>query len=314
MTTPIWFDSPRPMSLGLMMPMREQAMAGDTARFSDLLAIAQAARESRFEVLWFADHLIFEPETGPAGNWEAFTTIAAIAATVPDIHLGTMVACAGLRNPGLLARTAETLDEISDGRFILGLGAGWNEPEYRQFGYPFAGRAGRLEDVATIVYQLLRSGTSHHAGRHEHTDHAINRPQGPSGGRIPILIGANGPRNLRVTARFADAWNGDHHATPEEWAALQQHVDAACDDIGRDRASLIRTGMAPFGLPGMVNPRPGTFTGTPDEAARQLLAFAATGLRHMVIGLNPRTAQGVRDFAATIAAYDAALQEPTRPA
>src|SRR5699024_4934802 len=143
-TSPNWFESERPMSLGLMFPIREGAMGGETPRFEDFLEIATTARDIGFEAIWVPDHFTMMQDGKQAGVWECWTMMAAVAARVPDIQIGPLVSCAGFRNPGLIAKMTESMDEISGGRFILGLGAGWNEIEYRQFGFPFDYRASRF--------------------------------------------------------------------------------------------------------------------------------------------------------------------------
>lgn len=291
---PIWFDSPRPMSFGLMLPVREGTMGGATPRFADLVAMSATARDGGFEALWFGDHLSYQQGDETVGTWEAFTLMAAIAQAVPDVQIGPLVACAGFRNPGLMAKLAETIDEISGGRFVLGIGAGWNQPEYEQFGFPFDHRASRFEESLGIIHDLLRAGASTREGVYWQTDGAVNRPRGPRSHGAPILVGSNGERLVHSIARYADAWNSDWQQSPENYAPLLARLDAACDAIGRPRESLIRTGSVRFGTDASA-----------DDVQRYLHAVRDLGLRHLVIGLEPRTIEAVTWFGEQIARFDA---------
>lgn len=288
---PVWFTSTRPMSFGLMLPVREGTMGGATPRFTDLVEMAQVARRNGFEALWFGDHLSYEQGGETVGTWEAWSLMAGIAAVVPEINIGPLVSCSGFRNPGLIAKMTETMDEISGGRFILGLGAGWNQPEYEQFGYPFDHRASRFEESLIVIDELLRTGTSTFDGRYVQTQGAVNRPHGPRPTGAPILIGSNGDRIVHALARHADAWNSDWQQDPANYAPLIAKLDAACDAIGRPRESLIKTGSVRFAA-----------DASREEMLSYIQAAQAIGLRHLVIGLEPRTIESVRRFGEVITA------------
>src|SRR5947209_14432343 len=138
----------RPLKVGLALPDSESYFDGGTARWSDLSAIARRAEEAGFDSVWVQDHLLFRfPGQEPEGPWESFSLLAALAAVTRRVELGTLVTCASFRNPALTAKIADTMDEISGGRVILGLGAGWHEPEYRAFGYPFHHRVSRVQEA-----------------------------------------------------------------------------------------------------------------------------------------------------------------------
>lgn len=304
-TEPIWFASRREMSLGLMLPVREGSMGGETPSFEDLVVMAEGARKAGFEAIWFADHFTMGDGDAMVGAWEAWTMMAALAARVPDVQVGPMVSCAGFRNPGVVAKMAEAIDEISGGRFILGLGAGWNEVEYRQFGFPFDHRASRFEDAIRIVHPLLRAGTSNHDGTYFKANDAVNRPRGPRSAGAPLLIGSNGKRLLATVARYADAWNSDWQSDPAEMRELIATVDAACTAAGRSPASLIKTGMARFAMQEGAAANLDAVAGTPEQMAAWLAEMRGLGLKHVVCGLEPRTLASVEQFRAVIAAYDA---------
>lgn len=290
---PIWFDSPRQMSFGFMLPVREGTMGGETPRFSDHVSMSQLARDVGFEVLWIADHLTHPHEGGTIGSWEAWTLMSALANAVPDMQIGPLVSCAGFRNPGLMAKMTEMIDEISDGRFILGMGAGWNKDEFDRFGFPFDYRASRFEESIEIIHGLLRNGQATLDGKFWQAQEALNQPRGPRATGAPILVGTNGDRLIHSVAKFADAWNSDWQDSPDDYLPLLARLDAACDAIGRPRESVIRTGSVRFS------------TDTPsDDVQRYLHVVRDLGIRHLVIGLEPRTSDAIDWFGEEIAQFD----------
>jgi alkanesulfonate monooxygenase SsuD/methylene tetrahydromethanopterin reductase-like flavin-dependent oxidoreductase (luciferase family) len=304
-TSPIWFDSPRLMSLGLMLPLGEKSHFGPTPRFADMVEMAQTAKDVGFEAIWLADHFSFTNDDEVRGVWEAWTMMAAVAAAVPDIQIGSLVACTGFRNPGVIAKMTEAIDEISGGKFILGLGAGWHEPEYRQFGFPFDYRVSRFEDAIRIIHPLLRDGHADHAGEFFQANDAVNAPRGPRATGAPILVGSSGDRMLGLVAEFADAWNTVWHNDPAKVAELMPKVDAACDAIGRPRESLIRTAGGNFAMEGYLGRRPNPVEGDVDAMASRLDGFRDLGLAHYVCGLDPCTPATITSFGEVIAAFDA---------
>lgn len=306
-SNPVWFESSRPMSLGLMMPIGEGSHFGDTPRFTDMVEMAQTAREVGIEAIWFADHFLFEnAEDGSRrGVWEAFSMMAAVAAAVPDVQIGSLVACTGFRNPGLIARSAETIDEISNGRFILGLGAGWHQPEYDAFGFPWDHRVSRFEESIQIMRQMLREGTANVEGKFFQARDAINRPHGPRPGGAPILVGSSGDRMLGIIARHADAWNTVWHTDPAKAGELMAKVDAACEAEGRDPKTLIRTAGGNIAMGESLGVRPSSFEGSIAEKAAHLDAFRQLGFAHFVCGLDACTPATISAFGDVIKQFDA---------
>ena len=303
-----WPSSPRAMSLGLMMPIGEQSAFGGTPRFADIVAVAEAARDAGIEIVWFADHFAVGGGTADdpyRGVWEAIALMAGVAARVPDVQIGALVANTGYRNPGVIARAAETIDEISDGRFILGLGAGGMKPDHDQFGFPFDRRASRFEDAIAIIHALLRDGEVDYRGEFFTANRAVNRPRGPRPDGPPIVVGTTGHRMLRLTARYADAWNTTWYRDPTEVAAEMRRVDEACTEVGRDPRTLVRTAGGNLAMPGYHGARPNAVDGTVEEKAAWLDGFRAIGLDHFVIGLDPATPESLAAFAEVVRAYDA---------
>ena len=305
-SAPIWFESARPMSLGLMVPVAEGSHFGDTPRFDDIVAICRAAADAGFEALWFADHFTLGTrEDGYRGVWECWTMMAAVAAVVPNLQIGSLVTCTGFRNPGVVAKMAEVIDEVSRGRFILGLGAGWHEPEFRAFGLPFDHRYARFEEALRIIHPLLRTGQADLDGRFYRAEDAVNRPRGPRPTGAPILVGSNGDRMLRLIARYADAWNTVWHKDTERVRPQLERLEAACAEVGRDPRTLIRTAGGNFAMEGYLGRRPEPVQGDADGMAGMLDAFRALGFRHFVCGLDPCTPATIEAFGDVIRKLDA---------
>lgn len=213
------------------------------ADWTSLRETALAAESAGFDSLWIDDHLLNDEGDPDEDKLEGWTTLAALAAVTQRPLLGLLVGANTLRNPGLVAKMAVTLDEISGGRAILGLGSGWFEREHAAFGIAFGASPGeridRLEESAGLLRRLLDGERVTHAGRFYALDDAVVRPL-PVQSRLPILIGGSGRRKtLRVAARHADLWNGygDLAELRDALAAL----DAHCVDAGRDPAAIRRT-------------------------------------------------------------------------
>lgn len=289
-----------PIKLGLNLPYVEGSMDGRTPRWSDILAMARLAESIGFDALWVSDHVGFgDPDGEWSGAWESWTLLSALAVATERVHLGTYVLAMPLRNPALLAKMAETLDEISDGRVILGVGAGWNDPEFTSYGVPIDGRFTRFEDGLRIISAMLRDGRSSHDGRSIQTSSARLAPRGPRPQGLPLMVGATGPRMLRLTAELADHWNGGLRSIGEV-PALLADLAAACVDVGRDPATLtrsvevlVRTSAARDDAPSDER----EIRGDPADVARALRRFADLGLDHLQVQLRPNSIEGVAAFA-----------------
>jgi alkanesulfonate monooxygenase SsuD/methylene tetrahydromethanopterin reductase-like flavin-dependent oxidoreductase (luciferase family) len=204
--------------------------------------MARAAEESGLDSIWVGDHLLYRgdgrEERGPL---EAWTLLAALASVTERIRLGPLVACASFHPPGVLAKMAATLGELSGGRFVLGLGAGWNEVEYRAFGLPFDRRVSRFAESFEIVSRLLAGERVTAGGEFWQVEEAVLRP---SPGRVPLLIGTMGQRMLRLTLPRVDVWNAWYRwygNTPEGFAELNERVTAAARAVGRPPEEVARS-------------------------------------------------------------------------
>jgi alkanesulfonate monooxygenase SsuD/methylene tetrahydromethanopterin reductase-like flavin-dependent oxidoreductase (luciferase family) len=297
----------RPLKVGLFLPFAETMLDGGTPRWADLRTMAQVAEDVGFDSLWFGDHLLARLETGSFGCWEAWSLLAAVAAVTRRIALGPLVTCTSYRNPALLAKMADTVDEISGGRLILGLGAGWHAPEFQAFGYPFDHRVSRFAEALQIIHGLLREGHVDFSGQYYQARTCELRPRGPQASRLPILVGSHKPRMHDLTARYADLWNTDW-VLPQDLAPHLAAVDAACAAVGRDPATLVHTAGVRIDPPN-VQHHPlggggGQVSGTTEELAALLRTYATMGIAHVQIWLGPNTAAGIEGFAPVLAHLD----------
>jgi probable F420-dependent oxidoreductase len=298
----------RPLKVGLHLPEIERE-----APWTEIAAMARLAEDVGFDSIWMPDHLLFrypgEPTRGP---WECWSTLSAVAAITSRVEIGPLVLCTAFRNPGLIAKMAATVDEISGGRLVLGLGAGWHEPEYSAFGYPFDHRVGRFKEAYTIIRTLLREGQIDFEGKFFTLRDCEIRPRGPRPGGIPIMIGSKGEQMLRVAAADVDLWNGWYiwnQNSPEGLAPLTAKVDAACRAAGRDPATLGRTTAALVRFDNGVeppNPRVAAISGTSETIAQRFRDFATAGISHVQVVLDPNTLDGIEQFAQVLEHLDRA--------
>jgi probable F420-dependent oxidoreductase len=302
-------ESGRPLKIGLLLPETEGQMNGETARWRDLLALSQTAEAVGFDSIWVTDHFIQRTETETRGPWECWSLISAIAAVTTRAEIGTLVLCTGFRNPALLAKMVDTVEEISGGRLVLGLGAGWNEPEYRAFGYPFDHRIARFEEALTIITGLLRTGHVEFEGRYYQAHDCELRPRGPRPAGPPVMIGTTGKRMLALTARHADQWNvwfGPIDNSVDKLRDLLVDVDAACAAAGRNPQTLARTAAVKVEVgphaPSTMSVAP--LTGSPAELAAKLRAYAEIGVSHLQVWPEPNTVAGIEAFGRVLEALD----------
>ncbi|HXT35639.1 MAG TPA: LLM class flavin-dependent oxidoreductase, partial [Chloroflexota bacterium] len=227
------------MKIGVVLPLMGDEETGQVVRYADTRAFARQAEAAGFDSVWIFDHVLYRyPEKPTQGPWEAWTVISALAEATTRVDLGTLVVCTPLRNPAVLAKMAVTLDEVSDGRLILGLGTGWHRPEFDAFGIPFDHRVDRFEEALRIIVPLLREGKVSFQGKHYSAVDCEILPRGPRPSGPPILIAASGPRMLRLTARYANSWNTAWYGQPDALGEAHAGLEAACSLEGRDPATL----------------------------------------------------------------------------
>lgn len=316
------------MKLGLMLAIGAGGLGeGRTARWSELREMARTAEAVGFERLFVPDHLLFRTsppenhiqasvaEGRTRGVWEAWTILAALAEATDRIHLGPLVACSSFRNPAIFAKMADTLDEVSDGRVILGLGSGWHEPEYEAFGMPYDHRVGRFEEALQIIVPLLREGRVDFEGQYYQARDCELAPRGPRPTGLPIMVGAIRPRMMRLTAQYADIYDADYLLDVGEVERRFAAIGAACAKVGRDPASIERTagvrlalasslpsgatstgdGIAAFDMDGMSQE---ARMGTAEELITHIREFEAVGVEHLTLAVPyPTGAKGVEALA-----------------
>jgi len=255
-------------------------------------AFAEHAEAVGLQSVWVCDHFVSRPAGQPVeGIHEGWTILSALAAATSRVELGQLVMCVSFRSPALLAKMAATADAVSGGRLILGLGAGWYDPEYEAFGYPTDHRVGRFEEALRIIGPLLRGERVTLAGRYHRVGEAVLLP--PPDRQIPILVAANRPRMLRLTARYADAWHTAWFGHPDNRLRRRlADLETALDVEGRDPATLRRTvGVRVHERDAMASDEAGDLAcaATFDELARMIDAYEALGFDDVIVGLEPMT-------------------------
>jgi len=300
----------RPLKVGVQLPEVERVV-----RWPELRAMIETAEGIGLDSIWVGDHLLYrERESDPVGPWEAWSQLAAIAAITSRIQLGPLVAATSFHNPAMLAAKAAAVHEISEGRLILGLGAGWNEDEYRAFGFAFDQRVSRFEEAFTIIRSYVQDGRADLDGRfYQVTD--LPRVPPPDRPGPPLMVGSKGPRMLEITLPYVDAWNAwfawfDN--TIEGYLPLRDQVDAACRAVGRDPGEVERTLAILVAFPDGRGRQAGSddelepeaIPGDPETLAPALHAFADAGVGHVQLVLDPITVDAIAALAPTLAALD----------
>jgi alkanesulfonate monooxygenase SsuD/methylene tetrahydromethanopterin reductase-like flavin-dependent oxidoreductase (luciferase family) len=299
----------RPLKVGVLLPEIEYV-----ARWSEIREMAVLAEDIGLDSVWVVDHYLDPGAGSRRGPWEAWTQLAALAEATRRVEIGPLVAATAFHQPAVLAKFAVTVDEISGGRLTLGLGAGWNEREFRAFGFAFDHRVSRFEEAFTIITTLLREGHIDFSGRFYELRDCELLPRGPRPAGLPLLIGSSGPRMLRITAPHVQAWNAWYTMfgnRPAGIAAQHELVDEACRDVGRDPAEVERTVALFLQLPGATGLHDferlsaPSIAGTPEEVALMLREFAIAGIRHVQLVIDPITVAGVASLAPILEALDA---------
>jgi probable F420-dependent oxidoreductase len=285
-----------PLRVGVQLPEVEREV-----RWPEYAAMARAAEEVGFDSIWIGDHYLYRgdgrPERGP---WEAWTMLAALAAITERVRLGPLVACLNFHPPVVLAKVAATVDELSGGRLVVAVGAGWNRVEFDALGISYANRAGRFEEAFEIVRRLLAGERVSFAGRWHTADDAVLLPRP---GRKPrLMVGSTGERVLTTALPHVDAWNTWYDwfgNSPEGFAEGKAKIDVVCERAGRDPATLERSACVLIRFPGGAGERPdepGIATIRPAELAATLRAFADAGADEVILVCDPITEASIRDL------------------
>jgi probable F420-dependent oxidoreductase len=285
----------RPLRIGIQLPEVERDV-----HWPEYLAMARAAETGGFDSIWVGDHLLYRDEGRPErGPWEAWSLLSALAAVTERVHIGPLVSCLAFRPPGVLAKTAATVDEISGGRLVLGVGAGWNETEFRAFGLPFEQRVARFEEAFEILRRLLAGERVTFSGEFARVEDALLLPR-PSR-RPRLIVGSNSPRMLRITLPHVDAWNTwylGYGNTPDGFAALNGSVTAAAQRVGRPPDDVERSACVLVVLDRSVAERPidevVPLEGSMERIASGLRDMAEAGADEAILVVNPITESSIR--------------------
>ena len=301
----------RRMKIGVQLPEVERYVAWPEVR-----EMAVTAEAVGFDSLWVGDHLLYRSEQETVGPWEAWSMLAAIAAVTERVQIGPLVAATSFHNPAMLAKKAVTVDEISNGRLILGLGAGWNRTEYDAYGFAFDHRASRFEEAFTIIRTLLSDGAIDFAGEYYTLrDCELVPPARPGG--IPLMVGSEGPRVLKATLPHVDAWNAWFAwfgNTPDGAGESIAAMEAVCREVGRDSAEVAKTVTVLVSAPGGSSEPQGSLNrrkaypigGTHEAIAEKLVAFSRVGVTHVQLVVDPITAPSIEWLGDVLAAVDGA--------
>jgi alkanesulfonate monooxygenase SsuD/methylene tetrahydromethanopterin reductase-like flavin-dependent oxidoreductase (luciferase family) len=301
----------RPLRVGVQLPEIEYPI-----RWPELAALIRRIETLGFDSIWTGDHFLYHMNDGTAAApWDAWSVLAAAAAITDRVTLGPLVTPVGFYNPAVLAKKAATVDEISGGRLVLGLGAGWNEVEFRGYGVPYDHRISRFEEAFTIIRTLLAEGEIDFEGQYYSARDCQLVPQSRPGGP-PLMIGSSGERMLRMTLPYVKSWNVWHsetHNSPAGVAPLLARVGAAANAVGRDPATVEATVVALVRMPGGKGRRqgdgytdatPNPLQGPPEAIAEELRAYARAGVAEVQLVVDPITIESLEGLAPALELLD----------
>ncbi|MGH2561589.1 MAG: LLM class flavin-dependent oxidoreductase [Thermomicrobiales bacterium] len=299
------------MKVGVILPLGEIERLGRTMSYAEIRGLARQVEEAGFDSVWIYDHLLYRfPEQKPFGVWEGWTIMTALAEATERVEIGGLVFCTAFRNPAVLAKMAVTLDEVSGGRIILGLGCGWHEPEFDAFGLPFDHRVDRFEEACEIIVPLVKEGKIDFTGKYYSAPNCEMMPP-PRKGGVSVLIASSKPRMHGLTAKFADSWNTAWLGQASALTPRREGIEAACVEAGRDPATLEITVGLNVAFPGMEGAPEDTsdpakfLTGTADELAAGLQGYAAAGVGHVICNCMPVETETVGQLAEALARFKA---------
>ncbi len=277
-------DGPAP-EIGVSLPTWP-LRGGGHATWPEIRSLALDLEALGVDTVWVPDHLQRSVRDRPVfGFWECWTILTAVAEATSRIGIGPFVACTGFRNPALLAKMAATLDEISGGRVVLGLGSGVpaTDASWRAYGFDGERHVAKHAEAVEIVARMLREPPLTFEGEHYRTHEADILPRGPRD-RLPVWVAAKGERTMVIAARWADAVNVNISLSgPGDARSVVADVARACADVSRDPETVAVTGWARLALraDGTAEARPGWIGGSPDEVAATMRDIRGTGIRHV---------------------------------
>jgi alkanesulfonate monooxygenase SsuD/methylene tetrahydromethanopterin reductase-like flavin-dependent oxidoreductase (luciferase family) len=303
--------SRRVLRVGVQLPEIERPI-----RWPELATMIRTAEEAGFDSLWFGDHFLYRMDDGSVdAPWDAWSLLAGAAAITSRIAIGPLVTPIGFYNPAVLAKKAATVDEVSGGRLVLGLGAGWNEVEFRAYGVPYDHRISRFAEAFTIIRTLLQEGAIDFEGDYFSARDCELVPRSRPGGP-PIMIGSVGERMLEITLPYVQSWNVWHADTgnsPAGVAALRAKVDAVCLKVGRDPATVDPTvcvlvrmagGSGRRQGDGYTDKTPNPLRGDPEIVAEEMRSYARAGVKEVQLVVDPITVESIAAFAPVLELLD----------
>lgn len=297
----------RPLRVGVQLPEVERRVP-----WVEYSAIARAAEWAGFDSIWVGDHLLYRDAGGATrGPWDAWSILAGLAGSTSRVALGPLVTCTAFRLPGVFAKTVSTVDEMSGGRLVLGLGAGWNEEEFRAFGLPFKERVGLFEESFEVLRRLLSGETVTYHGAHVDLEEAVLDPRPER--CPPLMVGSAGERVLRATLPHADSWNtwyDGYGNTPEGFARLNGEISRAAERVGRDPSQILRSACVFVVTDRARAERPLTddapaWEGSAELIAGRLRELAEAGADEAILVVSPIDERSVRSLAEVLALLDA---------
>ena len=298
------------MKIGVQLPEVEWEVP-----FPELIKMAQEAEAVGFDSVWYGDHLIYDLPVGARGPWEAWTALAAIAQATTTIELGPLVASTSFHAPTMLAKQAATVDAISQGRLIVGLGAGWNQREYDAFGFAYDKRVSRFEEAFTIVRTLLADGEIDFHGTFYDAEQCVLHPRSPRPGGPPLMVGSIGDRMLDITLPHVDSWNmwwSQYGNTAAGFAHEKSRVDQLIQAAGRSINDVEATAAVHIRLADGKGRLMGDYvgdadikplTGSPDELGSQLQEFESAGAAHIQLCVDPITRDSINWLGNVLSAF-----------
>jgi alkanesulfonate monooxygenase SsuD/methylene tetrahydromethanopterin reductase-like flavin-dependent oxidoreductase (luciferase family) len=283
---------------------------GAKPTWAEISALARRGEELGADTVWVADEILWRvPEwPGPRGFWECLTLAGAVAASTATVRVGTWVISALGHNPGKIVQAAETLDEISGGRFVLGLGAGHGSGGFKDFGFPTDKTVSRYLEALEIIVPLLRgeSGVTF-KGQFHHAEGAEVRPRGPRPGRVPLMMGGHSTRTMTAAAAHADIWSAyaTSSSLPEAFRAMTGQLDRICEEMGRDPTSIERS-VGVFVEPGEAKAAEAlgfgvAISGSTDQITDTIARFAEVGVTRVEIWPWPHTLETLEQLAPVFA-------------
>ncbi len=295
----------RPCKIGVQLPEVERFVP-----WPEYLDLARRAEAAGYDSVWIGDHLVYDlPDGSTRGPYEAWTTLAAIAAATERVEIGPLVASTGFHAPAMLAKQAATVDAISQGRLILGLGAGWNRREFDAFGFPYDRRVSRFEEALAIIAPLLREGRTTFHGQFYEVDDCVLDPRPVREGGPPIMLGSNSPRMLSIGLPVVDSWNvwwSVYGNSVEKFAQVKAEVDAVMPEgrtVDATAAVLVTLPDGRGRLMGEAYDASVTKV-TPDDLGQHIQGLADAGAVHLQLVLDPITAESIDTIGAVLTDLD----------